>query len=82
MDTEIFFQKIRSYINLSMEAEKEWSALLKEKTYDKMGNCLYGCFTITGPGILNSNNQPRIFFSKGMECTPFFSTISSFYLTD
>lgn len=38
MDTEQFFQKIRSYTQLSAEAEQAWLALLKEKTYRRGEN--------------------------------------------
>lgn len=35
MNTEIFFQKIRSYSRLSSEAEDDWRSLLDAKTYLK-----------------------------------------------
>jgi CRP-like cAMP-binding protein len=35
MDTEIFFQKIRTYGNLSSEAENEWESLLRSNIYRK-----------------------------------------------
>lgn len=35
MNTAIFFQKIRTYTNLTTESENAWSALLKENTYQK-----------------------------------------------
>lgn len=38
MNTEPFFQKIRTYVDLSTEAEQAWLALLKEKTYHKGDN--------------------------------------------
>ena len=33
--TDIFFQKIRAYVNLSPEAEEDWANLLKPKKYDR-----------------------------------------------
>lgn len=38
MNTDQFFQKVRSYADLSMEAERAWLALIKEKTYTKGEN--------------------------------------------
>jgi len=38
MTTDQFFQKIRTYTNLTAEAESAWSKLLKEKTYQKGDN--------------------------------------------
>lgn len=35
MNTTIFFQKIRSYANLSIKAEQVWTAILKEQKYRK-----------------------------------------------
>jgi len=35
MDTDIFFQKIRTYGNLSSEAENDWANLLKTNSYHK-----------------------------------------------
>lgn len=35
METELFFQKIKSYTPLAAEAELAWTQLLKEKTYLK-----------------------------------------------
>lgn len=35
MNTDIFFQKIKSYTTLSVEAEKAWADILREKEYDK-----------------------------------------------
>lgn len=35
MDTQVFFQKIRTYTNLSQEAENAWAGILKEKEYCK-----------------------------------------------
>lgn len=35
MNSELFFNKIRSYVNLSPEAEAAWQKLLIEKTYKK-----------------------------------------------
>lgn len=35
MDTAIFFQKIRTYANLTSEAEEAWAGLLKEQVYRK-----------------------------------------------
>lgn len=38
MNTDQFFQKVRSYADLSMEAERAWSDLIQEKTYNKGEN--------------------------------------------
>jgi len=38
MNTEQFFEKIRTYTDLSAEAGEAWSALLKEKTYRRGEN--------------------------------------------
>jgi CRP-like cAMP-binding protein len=38
MSTEIFFQKIRSYADLSAEAEEAWSKILTRKTYKRGEN--------------------------------------------
>jgi CRP-like cAMP-binding protein len=38
MNTEQFFQKIRTYTDLSTEAEEAWFALLKEKTWRRGEN--------------------------------------------
>lgn len=38
MNTDQFFQKVRSYTDLSIEAEHAWLALIKEKTYTKGEN--------------------------------------------
>jgi CRP-like cAMP-binding protein len=38
MNTEQFFQKIRTYTDLSTEAEEAWLALLKEKTWRRGEN--------------------------------------------
>lgn len=35
MSTDIFFQKIRFYSNLSEEAEIAWTEILREKEYNK-----------------------------------------------
>ena len=35
MNTDSFFQKIKSYTNLATEAENAWSVLLKENVYHK-----------------------------------------------
>lgn len=35
MNTTIFFQKIKSYTKLSIDAEQAWTAILKEQTYRK-----------------------------------------------
>lgn len=35
MNTENFFKKIKSYTTLSVEAEKAWTEILREKEYDK-----------------------------------------------
>jgi CRP-like cAMP-binding protein len=35
MDSEIFFQKINEYTNLTSEAKQEWGGLLKQKEYLK-----------------------------------------------
>ncbi len=35
MNTDIFFQKIKSYTDLTTEAEKAWADILKEKVYAK-----------------------------------------------
>lgn len=35
MNKDIFFQKIKSYTNLTAEAERAWTNILKEKEYDK-----------------------------------------------
>jgi len=35
MRFDVFFQKIKTYTNLSPQAEKAWAALLREKTYNK-----------------------------------------------
>ncbi len=35
MNTEAFFKKIRTYHNISAEAETAWANLLREKTYKK-----------------------------------------------
>jgi CRP-like cAMP-binding protein len=35
MDSEIFFQKVNQYTNLSSEARQEWAGLLKKKEYLK-----------------------------------------------
>lgn len=35
MNTDLFFQKIRTYVDLTIAAEQAWQALLKEKTYQK-----------------------------------------------
>ena len=35
MNTDSFFQKIKSYTNLTTEAENAWSVLLKENVYHK-----------------------------------------------
>ncbi|MGS2765172.1 Crp/Fnr family transcriptional regulator [Sinomicrobium sp. M5D2P9] len=35
MNTDLFFQKIRTYVDLSIEAEHAWQILLKEKNYHK-----------------------------------------------
>lgn len=35
MGTDIFFKKIRTYVNLGEEAESDWTNLLKAKTYSK-----------------------------------------------
>src|SRR5688500_1257535 len=40
MNTSRFFQKIRTYTDLSVEAEHAWQALLKENTYPKGDNFL------------------------------------------
>lgn len=40
MNTETFFKKIRTYTNLSQEAEDAWTALLQQKTYKKGENFL------------------------------------------
>jgi CRP-like cAMP-binding protein len=33
--TELFFQKVRTYGNLSQEAEADWTSLLHERTYNR-----------------------------------------------
>ena len=38
MNTDIFFQKIRTYHNISQEAELAWANLLHEKKYSKHDN--------------------------------------------
>jgi hypothetical protein len=38
MNTEIFFKKIRTYYNISKEAELAWTNLLQFKKYDKNDN--------------------------------------------
>jgi CRP-like cAMP-binding protein len=35
MNTTVFFQKIKTYCNLSKETEQDWTTLLKEKLYKK-----------------------------------------------
>ena len=35
MNTDIFFQKIKSYTDLTAESEKAWLDILKEKAYNK-----------------------------------------------
>jgi len=47
MDTELFFQKIRSYYPISQEAEAAWAALLREKSYHK------------GENFINEGQIPR-----------------------
>jgi CRP-like cAMP-binding protein len=40
MDTEIFFKKIRTYVDLTAEAEKDWVGLLKATVYSKGSDLL------------------------------------------
>jgi CRP-like cAMP-binding protein len=56
MNTELFFQKIRTYTNLSTEAEEAWFALLKEKTYRR------------GENFINTGKVPKnaAFVTKGL----------------
>ncbi|MCS3794794.1 Crp/Fnr family transcriptional regulator [Niastella sp. OAS944] len=56
MDTEQFFQKIRSYTPLSSAAEQAWLALLKEKTYRR------------GENFISTGTVPRnaAFVTKGL----------------
>jgi CRP-like cAMP-binding protein len=56
MNTELFFQKIRSYTDLSAEAEEAWLALLKEKTYRR------------GENFINTGKVPKnvAFVTKGL----------------
>ena len=56
MDAEQFFKKIRSYTQLSAEAEQAWLALLKEKTYRR------------GENFISTGNVPRnaAFVTKGL----------------
>lgn len=47
MSTTSFFKKIRTYHNISEEAETAWTKLLRQKTYEK------------GAHFINEGQQPR-----------------------
>jgi hypothetical protein len=51
MSTAAFFQKIRTYYDLSEEAELAWTKLLQSKTYKK------------GENFINEGNNPGKSFS-------------------